>query len=168
MTKKKKEILDKLELSVPEVDERIYKELGQEASDRQAEFYYESSIIPAIALRGPLKDASIFFNILIETLDPDYHFENEFESFKDAEDYLGGTICHAFKNIKVEHVGNEEEKEFLLEILSDLITHLDYARIKLYITDERAERKAGDVVLKRWMEYRDKKEQRENLRGGEK
>ncbi len=56
---------------------------------------------------------------------------------------------------------DERDKQLLLEILSDLITHLDYARIKLYITDERAERKAGDVVFKRWEEYQKKKQQKE-------
>jgi len=168
MTKKKKEELDKLELSTHEVEERIYKELGQESSDKQAEFYYESSIIPAVILRGPLEDASIFFNILIEMLDPEYHYDNEFESFKKDDWYHGGTICRAFKNIKVEHVGDEEDKQFLLEILTDLITHLDYARIKLYITDEQAEAKAGNVVLKRWEKYKEIKQQRENLKRGEK
>lgn len=161
MNEKKKEILNNLELSTPEVDERMFKELGQEESDKLSEFYYESKIIPANLLRTPLEDASVFFNILIETLDPDYHHNNDFESFKENELYHGGMICRAFKNIKVEHIGDERDKQFLLEILSDLITHLDYARIKLYITDERAERNAGDVVFKRWEEYQEKKKQKE-------
>jgi len=159
---KKKEMVDNLELSTYEVDMRIFKELGQEESKKMAEDYYESKIIPAGLLRGPLEDASIFFNILIETLDPDYHRDNKFPSFKEEEIYHGGMICRALKTIKIEHIGDESDKELLLEILSDLITHLDYARIKLYITDERVERNAGDVVFKKWEDYQEKKQQKKS------
>ena len=162
MAKKKKEIIDDLELATPEVEEKVFKEITQKESDEQNKFYYESRIIPAGLLRAPLKDASIFFNILIELLDADYHYDNEFESFKEDDFYHGGMICNAFKNIKIEYTGDERDKQLLLEILSDLITHLDYARIKLYITDEQVERKAGDVVFKRWEEYQKKKQQKED------
>jgi len=163
MTKKKKEIIDgnDLEVMTPEVAMREFKKAGEKDEKKQAEFYYESLIIPANLLRAPLEDASIFFNILIEVLDPDYHYDNKFESFREEELYHGGMICRAFKNIKVEHTGDARNKDLLLEILSDLITHLDYARIKLFITDEQAERKAGDVVDKRWREYQEKKQQKE-------
>ena len=99
MTNKKKKELDDLELPTFEVEERISKELSQEERDKLNKFYYESLIIPANLLRAPLKDASIFFNILIELLDADYHCDNEFESFKENEFYHGGMISRAFKNI---------------------------------------------------------------------
>lgn len=163
MTKKKKEIIDgdDLEVITPDVAMREFKRSAQEESDELSKFYYESSIIPAKLLRAPLEDASIFFNILIELLDPDYHYDNKFESFKENELYHGGMVCRAFKNIKVEHTGDTRSKDFFLEMLSDLITHLDYARIKLFITDERVEDKQGDVVYKRWREYQKKKQQKE-------
>lgn len=64
MAKKKKEILDDLELSTPKVDERVAKESMEYLIERDEEFKKDAFSTPVKILSGDLLDTSIFISIL--------------------------------------------------------------------------------------------------------
>lgn len=155
MSKKKKEVLDNLELATPEVETRIAEESGKWLQDKQDKYVKEALNTPAKILRGDLTDVCIFLSILIEKLDVDFFDENDMLSYKDDHD------SWKYKDIHIKYEGNDGNKEFLLELLSHYIDALDLTRMRLFLENEHTESKEGNIVFKNWVKEQLKKREDE-------
>lgn len=158
MTNKKIKILDNLELATSEVEERIVKESIEYLKKSGDKFYKDAFSTPIKYLKSDLLDVAEFLSILIEKLDLDFFDENEMESFKDSNDVW------KYKDIQINYIGDEKNKQFLLMFLLRFIESLDFTRIRLF-ENERTEDKD---ILKKYMEKEDKnilnEEKKENRR----
>lgn len=139
MSKKKKEVLNNLELATPKVEERVVKESIEDLIKSDEKFKKDAFNTPVKYLKSDLLDIAVFLNILIEKLDIDFFDENMFLSYKDDHD------SWKYKDIQINYTGNERNKQFLLTVLSNFIDSLDFTRVRL-MENELTEDK--DIIKK--------------------
>jgi len=139
MSKKKKEVLDNLELATPEVEERVVKESIEDLIKSDEKFKKDAFSTPVKYLSADLLDVAVFLSILIEKLDLDFFDENDMLSYKDDHSTWN------YKNIQINYTGNERNKQLLLMFLSNFIDSLDFTRVRL-LENEQTEDK--DVIKK--------------------
>ena len=148
MTKKKKEIIDELELLTPEVEERIVKESWKFLIEREEKFYKDTFSTPAKILRGDLREVSVFISNLIEKLDLGFFDANKILSCEDEDS------AWLYKDIQIKYVGDDGVKQVLLNQLLLFIDSLDFTRVRL-LENELTESKK---LFKEWAEKEKKKE----------
>lgn len=139
MNEKKKEILDNLELSTPEVEERVVQESIELLIEGDEKFKKRAFSTPVKYLKADLLNIAIFLNVLIEKLDLDFFNENDMESYKDDHSAWN------YKDVQIEYIGDERYKQDLLMVLLHFIESLDFTRIRL-LENELTEDK--DVIKK--------------------